>query len=146
MRNKILFKYWLNSLKSFLKIQIRGKFVFTNWTNFFKILSWYNRILIYDGPDANSMIIGELFGTPSNKFVKSISSSGKYMFIEFKKQKAGMVEFGASIEYKKIDSSCQFWMHSNVLMSPNYPTINCSWTITRKFGTYITLDFSYLEV
>ena len=42
-----------------------------------------NRILVYDGPDDQSMLIGELSGTPSHKVMKSISSSGKSMFINF---------------------------------------------------------------
>ena len=109
---------------------------------------WFNRILVYDGPDDKSMLIGELFGTPNHKVVKSISTSGKSMFIDFKKHyQFGTVEFVlASIKYNKINPDCQSWLDSNILMSPNNPNINCSWIITRKFGSYITLDFSYIEV
>ena len=93
------------------------------------------------------MLIGELFGTPYHKVVKSISSSGKSIFIDFKKQyKWGTVEFVASIKYNKINPDCQSWLDNNVLMSPNHPNINCSWLITRKFGSYITLDFKFFEV
>ena len=110
-----------------------------------------NRILVYDGPDDQSMLIGELFGTPNHKVVKSISSSGKSIFIDFRKQfyhysDAGTVEFVASIKYNKINPNCQSWMDNNVLMSPNHPNINCSWIITRKFGSYIILEFSFIEV
>ena len=31
-------------------------------------------------------------------------------------------------------------------MSPNYPEIDCGLLITKKFGSYITLEFSYIEV
>ena len=72
------------------------------------------------------------------------------MFVDFKKQHyAGtwkMAKFVASIKYNKINPDCQSWLDNNVLMSPNYPNINCSWIITRKFGSYITLDFSFIEV
>ena len=91
------------------------------------------------------MIIDEVFGTPSH-FMKSISSSGKFLFIDFQKTSGSTLELVASIKYKKIDPECQTWLHNNILITPNNPTINCSWIITRKYGSYITLDFSYLEV
>ena len=108
-----------------------------------------DRILVYDGPDEKSMLIGELFGSPSNhKVVKSISSIGKSIFIDFKKQFGykSTVEFVAIIKYNKIIPDCQSWLDKNILISPNNPNINCSWIITKKFGTYITLDFSFIEV
>ena len=92
------------------------------------------------------MVIGEVFGTSSHKVVKSISSLGKSMLIEFRKQYLFAVEFVAKIKYNKINSNCQSWLNNNILMSPNNPKINCSWVITRKFGSYITLDFKFIEV
>ena len=112
----------------------------------------WNRILVYDGPNDESMLIGKLFGTPNHKVVKSISSSGKSIFIDFKKFTSQLtthnskVEFVASIKYTKINPDCQSWLDNNVLMSPNHPNLNCSWIITRKFGSYITLDFKFIEV
>ena len=107
--------------------------------------------MLYDGSDDQSILIGELFGTPNHKFVKTISSSGKFMFIDFKKPGSGnyynpIVEFVSSIKYNKINPDCQSWMESNILMSPNNANFNCSWIITSKFGSYITLDFSFIEV
>ena len=103
--------------------------------------------MVYDGSDESSMLIGELFGTQKHKLVRSISSSGKSMFIYFQKQNSwGTDEFVASIKYNKINPDCQSWLDNNVLMSPNHPNINCSWLITRQFGSYITLDFSFIEV
>ena len=113
---------------------------------------WLDRILVYDGPNDQSILIGELFGTPNHKVVKSISSTRKTMFIDFKKtSKIGQtldwtVEFIASIKYNKISPDCQSWLESNILMSPNNANFNCSWLITRKLGSYITLDFSFIEV
>ena len=92
------------------------------------------------------MLIGELFGSSSHKVVKSISSLGNSMLIEFRKQYLGIVEFVATIKYNMINSDCQSWLNNNLLMSPNNPNINCSWIITRKFGSYITLDFKFIEV
>ena len=93
------------------------------------------------------MLIGELFGTPNHRVVKSISSSGKFMLIDFKKQfQLGRVEFEAVIKYNKIIPDCQSWLVNHMIISPNNPNINCSWIITRKFGSYITLDFSFVEV
>ena len=100
------------------------------------------------------MLIGEVFGTPGHQVVQSISSSKKFIFIDFKIQDI-FVSFGsvfgtvatvANIKYNKINYDCQSWLNNNMLMSPNNPNINCSWIITRKFGSYITLDFKFFEV
>ena len=107
---------------------------------------WLNRILIYDGTDKKSKLIGEVFGTSNHKVVKSISSLGKSIFIDFKKQDWGTVEFVATIKYNKIIPDCQSWLDKDILMSPFNPNINCSWIITRQFGSYITLDFKFIEV
>ena len=92
------------------------------------------------------MLIGEVFGTSSQKVVKSISSLGKSMLIEFRKQYLKIVEFVATIKYNRIISDCQSWLDKDILMSPFNPNINCSWIITRQFGSYITLDFKFIEV
>ena len=60
--------------------------------------------MIYDGSDDKSMLIGEVFGTPNHKIVKSISSTGKSIFIDFKKQVPwGILEFLAFIQHNKIN-------------------------------------------
>ena len=93
------------------------------------------------------MLIGELFGTQNHKVVNSISSLGKSILIDFKKQdQYGTVEFVAFIKYNKITPDCQSWLDNNILISPYNPNINCSWIITRKFGSYINLDFNFIEV
>ena len=93
------------------------------------------------------MLIGELFGTPSHKVMKSISSSGKKMFIVFNRGYENTInEFSASIKYNKINTDCQSWLVDNTLISQNNPNMNCSWIITREFGSYITLDFFFIEV
>ena len=111
-----------------------------------------SRIFVYNGPDDKSMLIGEIFGTPNHKAIKDISSSGRSIFINFRKLtleyyfNAETVVFEASIKYNKINSDCQSWLDNNVLMSPDNPNINCSWLITRQIGSYITLHFTFIEV
>ena len=99
------------------------------------------------------MKIGEIFGNSNNKLVKTISSSGKEMFIDFKKEAFwGNVSFFASIKYEKIYTDCQTWLdlEKNILRSPknfsNEIYINCSWIITKSFGSHISLYFSFIKV
>ena len=98
------------------------------------------------------MKIGEVYGTLGNKLLKSLSSSGKSMYIEFWKEfsyLSDITELKASIKYKKINLDCQTWLDidKNILMSPNHSiNSNCSWLITSNFGTFIRLDFTFIEV
>ena len=116
-----------------------------------------HKLNIYDGPNKQkNKKIGEVYGNSNYKLLKSISSSGKTMFIDFKKgyQKEYVLQnvnttVTASIKYKKINFDCQTWLDVNttILMSPNHPiNTNCSWLITSKFGSYIILDFTFIEV
>ena len=108
---------------------------------------WSDRILVFDGPDDQSMPIGELSGTHNHKVLTSISSSGKSIYVVFKKQHShGSAEFEASIKYTKINHKCQSWLKNSTLISPNHPNINCSWIITVKYGSFIILDFKFVEV
>ena len=105
--------------------------------------------MIFDGPDDQSLLIGQVFGTSDNKIIRSISSSGNSLLLKFKKRYSyGTAEFVAAIKYSKISIDCQSWLdlNDNILMSPNYPEIDCGLLITKKFGSYITLEFSYIEV
>ena len=106
------------------------------------------------------MKIGEVYGTfvnggPYNKLLKSISSTGKSIFIDFHKQydpySMGWqnADFKALIKYKKYNLDCQTWLdvNKNILMSPEHPNkTNCSWLITSNFGSYIILNFIFIEV
>ena len=111
-------------------------------------MKWSDRILVFDGPDDQSMPIGELVGTHNHKLLTSISSSGKSIYVVFKKQHyhGATARFDISIKYIKIDHNCKSWLKSSILMSPSHPTINCSWIITVKYGSYIILDFKFIEV
>ena len=100
------------------------------------------------------MLIGEVHGNSNNKLTKSISSSGKALFIDFKKQYyEGTVEVLAAIKYKKMNSDCQTWidLENNILMTPAdlntfNNSINCNWLITTYFRSYIILKFTFIDV
>ena len=112
-----------------------------------------NALHIYDGPDEMSMKIAEIYGNSNNKLLKSISSSGKTLFIDFKNQDSlsnnEETEFEAYIKYEKIRSACQTWLNvrKTILSSPNHSSkTNCSWQIITNFGSYIVLNFTFIEV
>ena len=73
------------------------------------------------------------------------------MFIDFKKE-AGSVNLFAAIKYNEIHPDCNKWLdlEKNVITSQknfrNDNFINCSWVITKTFGSYISLYFNYIEV
>ena len=107
---------------------------------------------MYDGTPEQHIKINEVYGNSDNKLLKSISSSGETLFIDFKKQNKWQnekAEFEAFIKYNKFISACKNWLDvkTNILTSPNDPnTTNCSWLITANFGSYIVLNFKFIEV
>ena len=123
-------------------------------SHFIQIDRWLNRLNVYDGANDISMLIGEIHGNSNHELTKSISSSGKDLFIDFKKQYYdGTVEVFAAIKYKKVNSDCQTWidLENNVLLTPidlnTYnSTIDCNWLITANFGSYIILNFAFIDV
>ena len=128
-------------------------FTMFNFVIFFiQITYWDNRLDIYDGPNEQHLKIGEVYGNSNNKLLKSISSSGKSIFIDFKKRNELLDEntkFTVLIKYKKINFDCQTWLAAkkNILMSPNNPkNTDCSWLITSNFGSYIILNFQFIQV
>ena len=111
---------------------------------------------VYGTPDLSEGIQGVLGDDTQSELrtevLKSISASGKSLFIDLRKQFEFEFEnfkFLALIKYKKINLDCQTWlnMKNNTLISPNHPnSINCSWLITSNFRSYIVLDFNFIEV
>ena len=108
---------------------------------------------MYDGTPEQHIKINEVYGNSENKLLKSISSSGKTLFIDFKNQDSlsnnETTEFEAYINYEKIKSVCQTWLNvkKDILSSPNHSSkTNCSWQITTNFGSYIVLNFTFIEV
>ena len=112
---------------------------------------------VYGTPDLSEGIQGVLGDDTQSELrtevLKSISASGKSMFIDLRKQfesdEIGNFKFVALIKYKKINLDCQTWLNikNNTLISPNHPnSINCSWLITSNFRSYIILNFEFIEV
>ena len=72
------------------------------------------------------------------------------MFIDIRKHEhLGAVNIEASIKYNKVMSDCNNWLDAdtNILKSPNYSnSTKCTWLITANFGSYIILNFKFIEV
>ena len=99
------------------------------------------------------MKIGEVNGNLNNKLLKSISSSGKTLFLDFKKQlqfnDLENTELEAFIKYNRPVSACQNCLdvEKNTLIFPKHSSnTNCTWLITSNFGSYIILNFKFIEV
>ena len=59
------------------------------------------------------------------------------------------IGFRANFHYVPIDPNCENWLNmtTQVLKSPAYPTINCSWVITASFtDSTIGIHFENFEV
>ena len=56
--------------------------------------------------------------------------------------------FLVKIHYTSINIICKDWLNitSGFLTSPNYPTINCSWVISKSMGSTISIQFDTFEV
>ena len=101
-------------------------------------------------------LFDEVDGIPNDKLLKSISTTGKSIFIVFNKQYdrwyngwGPIADFVVLIKYKKINLDCQNWLINNktILMSPdNHNKTDCSWLITSNFGSYIILSFTFIEL
>ena len=55
-------------------------------------------------------------------------------------------EFNASVKYKKKNFDCQTLLDAEKNILTMNLKINCSWLITSNIGSYIILDFKYIEV
>ena len=83
---------------------------------------------------------------------KTISSTGKYMTINFSTNKEDtwyFMAFKAYYNYIPINSMCNHWFNiSNLLMSPiSNSEIDCSWVITaNSISSTISIQIEVLEV
>ena len=80
----------------------------------------------------------------------TISSSVKDMLVQFSTDDDQVyLGFKAYFHYIPIDSNCANWLNisAQLLKSPDYPTIDCSWVITApSISSSITIDFEIFEV
>ena len=87
-----------------------------------------------------------------NSAIKSrtISSSGKYMLVQFLTDgKEASWGFNGNFNYMPIEPNCGEWldMSTQLLKSPDNPTINCSWVITASStNSNCTIHFETFEV
>ena len=58
------------------------------------------------------------------------------------------IGFSAKIHYTPINPICKDWLNINpgFLTSPNNPTIDCSWVISKSMGSTISIQFHTFEV
>ena len=80
----------------------------------------------------------------------TISSSGKDMLVQFLTNDYDVYEgFRAYFHYIPIEPNCANWLNmtAQLLKSPNYPTIDCSWVITApSTDSIINIQFDNFEV
>ena len=80
----------------------------------------------------------------------TISSSGKDMLVQFLTDDEDVEKgFRVSFHYIPIEPNCANWLNmtAQLLKSPEYPTINCSWVITASStGSNCTIYFETFKV
>ena len=80
----------------------------------------------------------------------TISSSVKDMLVQFSTDDDQVyLGFKAYFHYIPIDSNCANWLNitAQLLKSPDYPTIDCSWVITApSTDSTIIINFETFEV
>ena len=80
----------------------------------------------------------------------TISSTGKDMLIQFLTNDAYVAAgFRAYFHYMLIEPNCVNWLNmtAQLLKSPDYPTIDCSWVITASsIDSTIIIHFETFEV
>lgn len=80
----------------------------------------------------------------------TISSSGKDMLVQFLTDDQFFFRgFRAYFHYIPIEPNCANWLNmtAQLLKSPDYPTIDCSWVITApSTDSTIIINFETFEV
>ena len=105
----------------------------------------------FDGRDLQSQQIKKLDVNSNSKTgLPTISSSGKDMLVQFlSDDKLVTAGFRAYFHYIPIEPNCANWlnMKTQLLKSPDYPTIDCSWVITApSTDSTIIINFETFEV
>ena len=116
----------------------------------------------FDGGDLQSQQIHKLDKSANNihvnawdvtnglAFKKTISSNGNHMLVQMLTNHVQVAAgFRAYFDYKPIQLNCANWLNmaAQLLQSPDYPTLNCSWVITAPLiGSTISISFNTFEV
>ena len=95
-------------------------------------------------------IYANAFNMDGISFKKTISSSGNHMLIQMLTNKGHVAAgFRAKFHYKPIQLSCANWLNmaAQLLQSPDYLTLECSWVITApSIDSTIGISFNTFEV
>ena len=121
--------------------------------NFFKWLSFQlsygDYLSFFDGRNLQSQQIQKLERNYNFKKM-TISSTGKDMLVQFfTDDEVVGTGFRAYFHYTSIDPDCANWLNmtSQLLKSPDYTTIYCSWVITAPSrDSTIIIVFETFEV
>ena len=113
-------------------------------------LDFGDSLTFFDGRDLQSQQIKKLHKNSYNSYhdhkMMTISTSiGKDMLVQFLTDDQHVQRgFRAYFQYKPIEPSCANWLNmtAQLLKSPDYPTINCSWVITAP-SIHTTIDFNF---
>ena len=111
---------------------------------------WYGDYLsFFDGRDLESQQIQKLDKNFNYKKI-TISSSGKDMLVQFLTDDDSVWQgFKAYFHYIPIEPNCANWLNmaAQLLKSPKYPTIDCSWVITAPtIDSTIIIHFETFKV
>ena len=86
----------------------------------------------------------------NNSEKKTISSTGKDMLVQFLTDDQSVFKgFRAYFHFMHIEPNCANWLNmtAQLLKSPDYPTIDCSWVITApSTDSTIVINFETFEV
>ena len=103
----------------------------------------------FDGRDMQSKQIQKLDKNFNNKKM-TISSTGKEMLVQFLTDDYDTsMGFNAFFDYMPIEQNCANWLNmtAQLLKSPDYPNIDCSWVITAPtIDSTIIIHFVMFEV
>ena len=103
----------------------------------------------FDGRDLQSQQILKL-DKSSNYKKLTISSIGKDMLVQFLTDDQDVfLGFRSYFHYIPIDPNCAKWLNmtAQLLKSPDYPTIHCSWVITAPtLDSAVIIHFETFEV
>ena len=121
--------------------------IFLNGNSF--QLDFGDSLSFFDGRYLQSQQINKL-NIHFNNEKMTISSTGKDMLVQFLTDDSDLGRgFRAFFHYMPIEQNCENWLNmtAQLLKSPYYPTIDCSWVITAPtIGSTIIIHFETFEV
>ena len=109
--------------------------------------------MIYDGEDLNSdelLKLGVNFNDQTTiNYQKTISGTGKYMTMQLITDDSTVNKgFSAYFNRIPINPYCSEWLNTTslILVSPEYPNMDCTWIITASIGSTMSIKIQLLGV